>query len=75
VSSFLTCLYFSASIITTIGLGDFAPNPETRLIAAVEMIFGYLAFGIVIAATFSLLDHRSRRAAGREEGDPAAKPL
>ena len=52
VSSFFTCLYFSASTITTAGLGDFLPKSETRFIAAVEMIFGYIAFGIVTAATF-----------------------
>jgi hypothetical protein len=61
VSSFATCLYFSASIITTTGLGEFVPRPETRFIAAVQMIFGYFAFGIVTAATFFLLVHRSRK--------------
>jgi hypothetical protein len=61
VDNFLTCLYFSASIITTTGLGEFVPRPETRFITTLEMVFGYFAFGIVTAATFFLLDHRSGR--------------
>lgn len=68
VSSFFTCLYFSVSIITTTGLGEFVPKPETRLVTNVQMIFGYLAFGIVTAATFFLLVHRSRGTAAAEDG-------
>jgi hypothetical protein len=60
VTSYLTCLYFSASTLTNAGLGDFLPRPETRFVAAVEMLFGYLALGIVTAATFSLLVRRER---------------
>ncbi|CAA9330873.1 MAG: hypothetical protein AVDCRST_MAG89-2118 [uncultured Gemmatimonadetes bacterium] len=69
VTSFTTCLYFSASILTTTGLGEFVPRPETRFIAALQMIFGYLAFGILTSATFFLLLHRSQKA------QPAARPL
>lgn len=71
VTSFLVCLYFSASTITTTGLGEFVPRPETRFVATVEMMFGYFAFGIVTAATFFLLDHRSGR---RIPGDRRAAP-
>ena len=65
VTSFLTCLYFSASIITTTGLGEFAPEPETRFLAAVQMVLGHVLFGIVVAATFFILNHRSRGGASR----------
>ncbi|HEU4562931.1 MAG TPA: potassium channel family protein [Longimicrobium sp.] len=68
VDSFLTCLYFSASTFTTAGLGDFVPTPEARFMAALEMIFGYIALGIVTAASFFLLVHRSR---GRSPQPPA----
>jgi hypothetical protein len=71
VNSFLVCLYFSASTITTTGLGEFVPRPETRFIATLEMMFGYFAFGIVTAATFFLLDHRSGR---RIRGDRREAP-
>lgn len=68
VSSYLTCLYFSASTLTNAGLGDFLPRPETRFVAAVEMLFGFLALGMVSAATFSVLVRRvpARRT---EEGE------
>ncbi|HET7233753.1 MAG TPA: potassium channel family protein [Longimicrobium sp.] len=61
VTSFFTCLYFSASTITTAGLGDFVPMPEARIMAALEMVIGYVSFGIVTAASFFLIEHRSRR--------------
>jgi len=60
VTDFWTCLYFSASTITTSGLGDFVPAPETRVLAALEMVTGYVVFGILTAAAFFLLTHRSR---------------
>ena len=61
VTSFFTCLYFSATIITTSGLGDFVPMPEARIMAALEMVIGYVSFGIVTAASFFLIEHRSRK--------------
>jgi hypothetical protein len=61
VTDFFTCLYFSASTITTAGLGDFVPMPEARFMAALEMVIGYVAFGIVTAASFFLISHRSRK--------------
>lgn len=61
VGSFFTCLYFSTSTITTAGLGEFVPTPEARIMAALEMVIGYVAFGIVTAASFFLIEHRSRK--------------
>jgi hypothetical protein len=61
VTSFFTCVYFSASTITTAGLGDFVPMPEARFMAALEMVIGYVSFGIVTAASFFLISHRSRK--------------
>ena len=60
MKSFFTCLYFSTSTITTAGLGEFVPAPEARIMAALEMVIGYVAFGIVTAASFFLIEHRSR---------------
>jgi len=61
VTNFFTCLYFSTSTITTAGLGEFVPTPEARIMAALEMVLGYVAFGIVTAASFFLIEHRSRK--------------
>ena len=60
VTDFWSCLYFSASTITTAGLGDFVPTAEARFMAALEMMIGYVAFGIVTAAAFHLLTFRRR---------------
>jgi hypothetical protein len=43
------CLYFSIVTFTTLGYGDFYPEPATRLVAASEAIAGYFSFAAFIA--------------------------
>lgn len=55
------CLYFSVSTFTTLGYGDFLPLPETRLVAAVEALTGYVLLGISLASAFFLISHHSQK--------------
>ena len=57
--NFWTGLYFSVSTLTTVGYGDFFPMPETRLVAAVEALTGYVLLGLAVATAFTHLSHRS----------------
>ena len=41
-------LYFSIVTFTTLGFGDFQPVPETRLLAALQALTGYLYLGLGI---------------------------
>jgi len=61
-------IYFSVVTFTTLGYGDFTPQPPARLLAALEAIGGYFYLGIVIAmATLT-----GRQAADPQEGELAA---
>jgi hypothetical protein len=64
VVRFWPCLYFSVTTITTAGFGDFVPTPEARIPAAVETVVGYVVFGVLTAATFFLIAHRTGRGRG-----------
>ncbi len=44
----LDALYFSIVTWTTLGYGDFSPPPDIRLVAALEAILGFTAFGLLI---------------------------
>lgn len=61
VRGFWTCLYFSVTTFTSVGFGDFIPTTETRLIAAVEALTGYVLLGLSVACAFFLLTHHARR--------------
>jgi voltage-gated potassium channel len=53
-------LYFSVITWTTTGFGDIAPNPgQSRLIAASEALFGYIAMGLYVSLVFHAMS-RSR---------------
>lgn len=47
-STWATALYFSIVTFTTLGYGDFQPQPQMRLIAAAQAIYGYLYLGLVV---------------------------
>jgi Ion channel len=64
VRDFWTCLYFSVTTFTSLGFGDFVPTAETRLIAAVEALTGYVLLGLSVACAFFLLTHHARRPRG-----------
>lgn len=68
MSSFLTCLYFSATTLTNAGLGDFLPRPETCLVVAMEMLFGFVALGMVTSGAFFLLVQRRLRPGDGDAG-------
>lgn len=55
ITNFNTCIYFSIVTFTTLGYGDFCPTPETRGIAAVEAITGFLMLGFVLATFLHFL--------------------
>lgn len=47
---FATAIYFSIVTFTTLGYGDFQPNPALRLLAAIQALFGYLYLGLFVGA-------------------------
>lgn len=57
-SGFRSALYFSLVTFTTLGYGDIIPNPQFRLVAASEAVFGLLLVGLFL---FTL----ARRGTGR----------
>lgn len=56
---FWTALYFSVSTLTTVGYGDFVPMPESRMVAAIEALTGYVLLGLAVATVFAHLSNRS----------------
>ncbi|MDD1004968.1 potassium channel family protein [Pseudomonas sp. TNT2022 ID642] len=48
------CIYFSVVTITTLGYGDLAPTGVTRLLAALEALFGLIFAGYSISQVMSL---------------------
>lgn len=61
IHDFWIALYFSVTTLTTLGYGDYVPTPETRVVAAVESLAGYVLLGLVVASSFAVLAHRSTR--------------
>jgi len=47
--NFRDCLYFSLVIFTTLGLGDFHPLPECRIITGIEGLLGAILMGLFVA--------------------------
>ncbi|MBU2326486.1 MAG: potassium channel family protein [Alphaproteobacteria bacterium] len=45
VDDFETALYFSTTTFSTLGYGDVVPNPEWRMLAALESVNGFLLIG------------------------------
>ncbi|WOH80353.1 potassium channel family protein [Bradyrhizobium sp. BEA-2-5] len=68
-NDWISPLYFSVVTWTTLGYGDFIPPHELRLVAAIEALFGYLFFGIVVGIATAII---SQRAASN--GGPAQQP-
>lgn len=53
--SLLDAIYFSSVTFSTLGYGDFAPRPSTRMIAAVQALLGNLHLGMIVGATFAAI--------------------
>lgn len=68
IRTFSTCLYFSAATFTTVGYGDFAPAPDSRLLASIEALTGYVIMGTITAIVFFLLSRWADRM--RDRGAP-----
>lgn len=47
------CLYFSVVTWSTLGYGDFIPEPPLRAFAAAEALIGYLVMGLLVTALIS----------------------
>lgn len=45
-------IYFSAVTFSTLGFGDFRPDTDARLLAALQAIIGNLHLGLVVGAVF-----------------------
>lgn len=46
------CMYFSAVIYSTLGLGDISPQGTLRMIAGVEGLSGFILIGWTVSFTF-----------------------
>jgi hypothetical protein len=46
------CLYFSAVIYSTLGLGDISPEGALRMITGVEALSGFILIGWTVSFTF-----------------------
>jgi len=53
--SALDAIYFSSVTFSTLGYGDFAPHPSTRMIAAIQSLLGNLHLGMIVGATFAAI--------------------
>ncbi len=58
---FYNCLYFSIVTFTTLGYGDFTPDPPYRLIAALQGIYGYIFLGTLVGMTTTFVSSPSAR--------------
>lgn len=53
--SLLDAIYFSSVTFSTLGYGDFAPHPSSRMVAASQALLGNLHLGMVVGATFAAI--------------------
>lgn len=51
----LDAIYFSSVTFSTLGYGDFAPQPSIRIIAAAQALLGNLHLGMIVGATFAAI--------------------
>ena len=51
----LDAIYFSSVTFSTLGYGDFAPQPTIRIIAAAQALLGNLHLGMIVGATFAAI--------------------
>lgn len=51
------CIYFSAVIYSTLGLGDISPEGGLRMIAGVEALSGFILIGWTVSFTFLTMQH------------------
>jgi hypothetical protein len=51
------CMYFSAVIYSTLGLGDISPQGALRMITGVEALTGFILIGWTVSFTFLAMQH------------------
>ena len=54
--SFLDCLYFSAAIYTSLGLGDLVPTHDMRMLVGAEVLNGLVIIGWTISFTYLTME-------------------
>lgn len=52
LDSFLDCLYFSAATYTSLGLGDFVPTDDLRMLVGAEVLNGLMTIGWTVTFTY-----------------------
>ena len=67
---FYNSLYFSIVTFTTLGYGDFTPDPSYRLIAALQGIYGYIFLGTLVGMLANS-DYSPRRGSKQKNAQPA----
>lgn len=48
-------IYFSVITWTTLGYGDFAPKSSARVIASIQVLYGYILMPLIVAVILSML--------------------
>ena len=66
-------LYFSAVTFSTLGFGDFTPEPNSRILASFEAILGNIHLGILVGAAFLAINASSSQPL-RIELTPKVRP-
>lgn len=56
-----TAVYFSIVTWTTLGYGDFSPNNDTQIIAALEAVLGYLVMALIIGFAVTAIRDRDQK--------------
>ena len=54
--SFEDCLYFSAATYTSLGLGDFVPTQDLRMLVGAEVLNGLVMIGWTVSFTFLTME-------------------
>jgi hypothetical protein len=55
VTSFSDTLYFSIVTWTTLGYGDFQPEPGSRIYASIEALIGYIYMGLYVGVLVKVI--------------------
>ncbi len=67
--SFLTCVYFSVVTESTLGDGIISPHGAARAVVSIQVLFGLVSAGILIAKVLSAPSSAAARLARMVEGD------
>lgn len=68
-TSFIDCLYFSASTYTSLGFGDILPTRDMRMLSSAEVLNGLLMIGWTISFTYLVMERFWRLPAQKKRKD------